>query len=169
MGIVVHPGEVLARRTVTDETGVVHHYDEVLAGEAMERGPVMLSWADVDSAGKTAEQGYNVVIHEFIHKIDMRDGAPDGCPPLPSAQRPAGLAGRGQAESRRFAEKVIIADGSAASRPRLDSYGATSIDEFSLWPAKRTSSTVSGSTRSSRAYCRRCWTVFSVPNVAAAS
>jgi Mlc titration factor MtfA (ptsG expression regulator) len=82
VGIVVHPGEVLARRTVTDDHGVVHHYHEVLAGEAMEGGPVMLSWNDVDSAGNTAEQGYNVVIHEFIHKIDMRDGAPDGCPPL---------------------------------------------------------------------------------------
>jgi MtfA peptidase len=130
VGIVVHPGEVLARRTVMDETGVVHHYDEVLAGEAMERGPVMLNWADVDSAGKTAEQGYNVVIHEFIHKIDMRDGTPDGCPPLPSrAARQAWLAVM-QAEYRGFREKVIIADRFGGEPPWLDSYGATSIDEF---------------------------------------
>ena len=44
VGIVVHPDEVVARRTVTDDDGVVHHYDEVLAGEAMEGGPVMLNW-----------------------------------------------------------------------------------------------------------------------------
>jgi MtfA peptidase len=130
VGIVVHPGEVLARRTVMDETGVVHHYDEVLAGEAMERGPVMLNWADVDSAGKTAEQGYNVVIHEFIHKIDMRDGTPDGCPPLPSrAARQAWLAVM-QAQYRGFREKVIIAERFGGEPPWLDSYGATSIDEF---------------------------------------
>ena len=87
VGIVVHPDEVVARRTITDEDGVVHQYDEVLAGEAMEGGPVMLNWSDVDSAGSTAEQGYNVVIHEFIHKIDMRDGTPDGCPPLALEER----------------------------------------------------------------------------------
>jgi Mlc titration factor MtfA (ptsG expression regulator) len=130
VGIVVHPGEVLARRTVTDETGVVHHYDEVLAGEAMERGPVMLNWADVDGAGRTAEQGYNVVIHEFIHKIDMRDGAPDGCPPLPSrADRQAWLAVM-QAQYQGFREKDIIAERFGGDEPWLDSYGATSIDEF---------------------------------------
>ncbi|MEO8250245.1 MAG: M90 family metallopeptidase, partial [Burkholderiales bacterium] len=84
VGIVVHPGEVVARREITDESGVVHHYDEVLAGEAMEGGPVMLSWQDVQRAGQDADSGYNVVIHEFVHKIDMRDGAADGCPPLPA-------------------------------------------------------------------------------------
>src|SRR5206468_7339747 len=80
VGIVVHPDEVLARRTDTDEAGVVHDWEEVLAGEAMDRGPVMLNWQDVARAGESAEIGFNVVIHEFVHKIDLRDGAPDGCP-----------------------------------------------------------------------------------------
>jgi Mlc titration factor MtfA (ptsG expression regulator) len=130
VGIVVHPGEVLARRTVTDDSGIVHHYDEVLAGEAMERGPVMLSWQDVENAGTTAEQGYNVVIHEFIHKIDMRDGAPDGCPPLPSgAARRAWLSVM-QAEYEAFREKVIIADRFGGQAPWLDAYAAEAISEF---------------------------------------
>ncbi|NPC56705.1 M90 family metallopeptidase [Caenimonas soli] len=130
VGIVVHPDEVLARRTVTDHDGVVHHYDEVLAGEAMDGGPVMLSWSDVDSAGASAERGYNVVIHEFIHKIDMRDGAPDGCPPLRSkAARQAWLAVM-QAEYDAFREKVIIAERFGGEEPWLDAYGATGIDEF---------------------------------------
>lgn len=37
VGIVMHPAEVVARRVVTD-SGVVHEYDEVLAGEAMNAG-----------------------------------------------------------------------------------------------------------------------------------
>jgi MtfA peptidase len=86
VGIVVHPDEVVARREVTDDDGVVHAYDEVLAGEAMEGGPVMLSWRDVADAGETAATGYNVVIHEFAHVLDMGDGVADGVPPLPSAQ-----------------------------------------------------------------------------------
>jgi MtfA peptidase len=130
VGIVVHPDEVLARRTVTDEDGVVHHYHEVLAGEAMEGGPVMLNWHDVDSAGSTAQRGYNVVIHEFIHKIDMRDGVPDGCPPLASRNaRQAWLAVL-QAQYEAFREKVIIAERFGGEVPWLDAYGAQSIDEF---------------------------------------
>jgi Mlc titration factor MtfA (ptsG expression regulator) len=83
VGIVVHEDEVRARRQVMDEDGVVHEYDEWLTGEAMEGGPLMLSWHDVRDAGNTAEMGYNVVIHEFAHVIDMRDGLADGIPPLP--------------------------------------------------------------------------------------
>jgi Mlc titration factor MtfA (ptsG expression regulator) len=130
IGIVVHADEVLARRTVTDEDGVVHHYDEVLTGEAMEGGPVMLSWRDVEGAGSSAEQGYNVVIHEFIHKIDMRDGVPDGCPPLLTrAARKAWLAVM-QAEFEAFREKVAIAERFGGQPTWLDPYGAESIDEF---------------------------------------
>lgn len=83
VGIVVHREQVLARRIATDESGVVHQWDEVLVGEAMDRGPVMLSWRDVEESGVTAPQGYNVVIHEFAHVLDMRDGQADGVPPLP--------------------------------------------------------------------------------------
>ncbi len=130
VGIVVHPAEVVARRTVTDEHGVVHDYDEVLAGEAMQGGPVMLNWSDVDSAGRTAAQGYNVVIHEFIHKIDMRDGLADGCPPLASrAARDAWLAVMAR-EYEAFREKVIIAERFGGAPTWLDPYGATGIDEF---------------------------------------
>jgi Mlc titration factor MtfA (ptsG expression regulator) len=57
VGIVVHPDEVVARREFVDDAGVVHHYDEVLAGEAMEGGPVMLSWRDVVDAGTAAPRG----------------------------------------------------------------------------------------------------------------
>lgn len=84
-GIVMHPDEVVARRSVADEDGVVHEYDEVLSGEAMGGGPVMLSWRDVEAAGDVDPWAYNVVLHEFAHVIDMRDGEADGLPPLPSA------------------------------------------------------------------------------------
>jgi MtfA peptidase len=82
VGIVVHPDEVVARREVTDDDGVVHEYDEPLTGEAMPGGPVMLSWHDVLAAQESDEMAYNVVIHEFAHVLDMRDGIADGRPPL---------------------------------------------------------------------------------------
>jgi Mlc titration factor MtfA (ptsG expression regulator) len=130
VGIVVHHGQVVARRTATDAAGVVHHWDDVLAGEAMDRGPVMLNWRDVQDAGNTAQQGYNLVIHEFAHKIDLRDGQADGCPPLPSrAARRSWLATM-EAQFQGFREKVIVAERFGGEPQWLDSYGATAIDEF---------------------------------------
>jgi Mlc titration factor MtfA (ptsG expression regulator) len=138
VGIVMHPAEVVARRTITDDAGVVHEYDEVVAGEAMERGPVMLSWQDVLAGSVTADEGYNVVIHEFAHKIDMRDGAADGCPPLPP-----GFAGSTSARAARstwlavlelaydrFREQTIVAERFGGAPPWLDPYGAESLSEF---------------------------------------
>ncbi|MBE7369784.1 zinc-dependent peptidase [Ramlibacter pallidus] len=130
VGIVVHPDEVVARRTEVDATGVVHDWDEVLAGEAMEGGPVMLNWRDVAQAGASAETGFNVVIHEFVHKIDMRDGAPDGCPPLASVQARRAWLQVMEANYERFREAVIRAERFGEEHPWLDGYGATAIDEF---------------------------------------
>jgi len=130
VGIVLHPGEVLAPREVTDEAGVVHRYREALAGEAMEGGPVMLSWRDTADAARSARQGCNLVIHEFVHKIDLRDGQPDGCPPLPdAAARRQWLAVLGEAFGD-FRRRVIEAERFGQPAPWLDSYGAEAIDEF---------------------------------------
>ena len=82
--VVVYPGEFVAPRTEVDEAGVVHEWTDVLAGESMAGGPVVLSWIDVAEA--ESSPWYNVVIHEFAHKLDMADGQADGCPPMPPAQ-----------------------------------------------------------------------------------
>ena len=125
VGIVVHPDEVVAPREVVDDDGVVHRYDEVLSGEAMGGGPLMLSWTDVRDAGEFADWAYNVVIHEFAHVLDMADGEADGVPPLASApQRERWIAVIG-AEYERFCRWV-----DEGRNTVLDPYGATEIDEF---------------------------------------
>lgn len=86
VGIVVHPADFRVSRSETDEDGVVHEWNDELAGESWPGGPVVLSWAALDEAGSVAEGGANVVIHEFAHKLDMMDGATDGAPPLPTPQ-----------------------------------------------------------------------------------
>ena len=76
-GIVVYPGDFRVRRHEVDEDGVVHEWEDDLAGEAMPGGPVVLSW---DAAAH--DPAINVVIHEFAHKLDMLNGEADGVPPL---------------------------------------------------------------------------------------
>lgn len=125
VGIVVHADAVVARREVTDDSGIVHEYVEELAGEAMHGGPVMLSWRDVAESGESAEIGYNVVIHEFVHVLDMRDGQANGVPALPDrAAHDQWLAVLGS-EFDDFCDNV-----DAGHDTLLDPYGAESIDEF---------------------------------------
>jgi Mlc titration factor MtfA (ptsG expression regulator) len=125
VGIVVHPDEVRVRREMTDDSGVVHGYVEVLSGEAMDGGPMMLSWRDVEHAGESAEWAYNVVIHEFAHVIDMRDGVADGVPPLPDRLSRKAWLETLTAEFEVFCESVDADEDTV-----LDPYGASGADEF---------------------------------------
>ena len=77
--VIVYPDSFLVDGQYADEAGVVHAEREWRAGEAWERGPLILSWADIVAAN--GEAG-NVVIHECAHKLDMLDGAANGLPPL---------------------------------------------------------------------------------------
>jgi MtfA peptidase len=124
-GIVVHADAVVARREFIDDAGVVHEYDEELSGEAMEGGPLMLSWRDVAESGDSAEWGYNVVIHEFAHVLDMRDGVADGVPPLPDRAAREQWRRVIDAEYQSFCDAV---DGGEDTL--LDPYGAESTGEF---------------------------------------
>lgn len=81
--IFVYPGEFIPGWEYEDEYGVVHRQDDALAGEAMHRGPVVLSWPDVAASADWDGAQMNLVIHEFAHKIDMRNGDANGFPPLP--------------------------------------------------------------------------------------
>jgi MtfA peptidase len=79
-GIIVYPSQFIIPQIEVDEAGVVHEWQEPVSGEAVDAGgAVVLSWEDVEDIGAP---GYNVVIHEFVHKIDMRDGTANGRPPF---------------------------------------------------------------------------------------
>ncbi len=125
VGIVVHPADFRVQRAETDDHGVVHEWDDELAGESWPGGPVVLSWEALDEAGTVAEGGVNVVIHEFAHMIDLADGEADGVPALPSRrarQRWTEILDR---EYARFCEDV------AAGRDSLlDPYAAEHESEF---------------------------------------
>ena len=84
-GVIIYPDEFVIPREIADPDGVVHRYDEVAAGEAWSGGPLIVSWHDV----QMTDDVYNVVIHEFAHKIDMLNGDADGFPRLHRDMDPA--------------------------------------------------------------------------------
>jgi MtfA peptidase len=82
VSIIIYPDEFMPRHEHTDEAGVVHVTHVPLTGEAWPQGPMILSWTDVEGSLHDPQDGYNVVIHECAHKLDMLNGSSNGMPPL---------------------------------------------------------------------------------------
>ena len=125
VGIVVYPGEFVIPRVIEDEFGVVHEFDDIASGEAWEGGPVLISWDDAQMAGS----GYNVVIHEFAHKLDMLNGDADGLPPLPPGLTPQLWEETLLAAYDDFCQRVDDAE-QRGEETRLDPYAAENPAEF---------------------------------------
>ena len=79
-GVIIYPDEFAPNHQYVDEAGVIHTDRRPMTGMARSDGPVILSWADTQTA--FALDGANVVIHEFAHKLDMQNGDANGFPPL---------------------------------------------------------------------------------------
>ncbi len=83
--IIVYPSDFVVDREIVDENGVVHAFTEAIAGESWEGGPIVLAWDAASgeregNAHRPSPFAFNVVIHEFAHKLDMTNGAVDGIP-----------------------------------------------------------------------------------------
>jgi Mlc titration factor MtfA (ptsG expression regulator) len=79
--VVVFPTEF--RTPVADDDWEDDGLSETpLAGQAVDRGPVILAWDEVLSEGRNPDEGFNVVVHEFAHQLDFLHGLSGGTPPL---------------------------------------------------------------------------------------
>jgi MtfA peptidase len=123
--VVVYPDEFIIAREFEDEAGVVHRHREQLAGESMPGGPVVLSWSDVEAGADWDSAGMNLVIHEFAHKLDMRNGDANGCPPLPAGMRPGDWQRTMNVAYEHFRARVESGEDTA-----IDPYAAESPAEF---------------------------------------
>ncbi|MFQ5488346.1 MAG: zinc-dependent peptidase [Gammaproteobacteria bacterium] len=121
--IIVYPAAFQVAHEAVDESGVVSQAAGLRSGESWLRGPVVLSWWDIQQGLRQSQPG-NVVVHEFAHKLDMLDGRADGLPPL-----------HADMTVRRWAE-VLSAAFARLQRaaghgcPRLDPYGASDPAEY---------------------------------------
>lgn len=80
--VLILPDAFRRRVEEMDEFGVVHEYDDERAGETSHQGPVVVAFPDLMESGDFS--GFNVLIHEFAHKLDLGNSLDvDGFPPLP--------------------------------------------------------------------------------------
>lgn len=124
--VIVYPGQFRVRREQVDEaTGVVDEFDDELAGESWDRGPLVLSWSDLRQDLHAVTAGCNVVAHEIAHKLDALDGVMDGTPPLPDARRRRAWVAAFQPAYEQLRDIV-----ESGAEPAIDPYAAESPDEF---------------------------------------
>jgi MtfA peptidase len=126
--IIVYPSTVIApeRKLGFFETALEPVEPErLITGEAFQQGPLVLIWDAVLHGGRHPGQGYNVVYHEFAHKLDMQDGAADGTPPLHDRREYRDWV---QTFSREYLR--LQKDIAKGKQTFLDEYGATHEAEF---------------------------------------
>ena len=121
--VIVYPDEFVTRYEYVDEDGVVHQGTEAKSGEAWAGGPVVLSWADAVASG--GADAYNVVIHEFAHKLDMLNGEPNGFPPLHVGMSRERWARAFEQAYAHFCDRLDAGEDTA-----IDEYAAESPAEF---------------------------------------
>lgn len=137
--IIIYPGKFAPKREVTDHAGVVHTTRDALAGEAWLGGPVVLSYEDVVSLDlqHLHSTAHSVVIHEFAHKLDMRNGNANGFPPLHKGMSAVAWKRDFMAAYLDFCKRVDYADehehldnGASLDALPMDPYGSESPAEF---------------------------------------
>ncbi|HHW4399799.1 TPA: zinc-dependent peptidase [Aeromonas hydrophila] len=113
--IIIIPEPVTRRQEVQDEFGLVSEVEEENAGESWPQGPLVLAWSELQLDGDW--DGFNLVIHELTHKLDMLGGEADGAPPLPAGMDPRQWSGALQAAFD-------------AMQGQLDRHEPTAIDPY---------------------------------------
>jgi Mlc titration factor MtfA (ptsG expression regulator) len=123
--VVVYPGAFrVQRQHHHEDTGVLEEWQEDLAGESWDHGPLVLSWDDLEADLAEPEAGFQLVVHEMAHKLDALDGAMDGTPPLP-ADWQREWARDFQAAYDAFCRRIDAGEESA-----IDAYAAEAPEEF---------------------------------------
>lgn len=123
--IFVYPSLFVADVQEQDDAGIVSEYEEDLSGESWDLGPVVLSWEDALLGARGNEEGYNTVVHEFAHQLDLENGAVDGVPKLESSERYESWERALSKAFDRFERKV-----KAGKDTVIDEYAIEGADEF---------------------------------------
>ena len=101
--------------------------DSTMLGESWSTGSVILSWESILAGARNADDGMNIVIHEFAHQLDQVDGAADGVPIL---QQRSAYRRWAKVFLRNYDELVGEVESGKGRRSLIDPYGATNPAEF---------------------------------------
>ena len=109
----------------THDGHVVHSHRHATLGQSWNRGPVVLSWDEALQGGLDADDGFNVVIHEFAHQLDSLSGHTNGIPILRKGQPFVRWENAMLDAYNDHVERV-----GRGEQTLIDPYGATNHEEF---------------------------------------
>jgi len=79
--ILLYPEPFVVDTPWQDDNGLVHAGSQVHSGQSWDQGPIVLNWQDIEDSFDTS--GFNLIIHEAAHKLDLRNGGEvSGIPPI---------------------------------------------------------------------------------------
>lgn len=104
---------------------IVEGKTEVLGTAHSDINIIVLSWQSAQAGGENWEDGRNVVIHEFAHKLDMLDDFVDGTPPISCRHQHAAWV---RIMTKEY-EQLVAMD-RKGKKTVLSKYGATNPAEF---------------------------------------
>jgi Mlc titration factor MtfA (ptsG expression regulator) len=123
--VLIYPGEFKVRGSHhVCHSSVTHAAGEPRSVDAWEHGPLVLSLADVQLDLEQPWDGYNVVLHEMAHKLDVLDGPADGVPPLTDISRPRWV------EQFRLAYQRLASAAANKTNHPMDHYAAENPGEY---------------------------------------
>jgi hypothetical protein len=129
--VLVYPGAFATARGRTDEGGIRHEGRQAMLGESHGRGAVVLSWQDALAGAADPDDGRNVVIHEFAHRLDQDHGSANGAPWLgPHRGYEAWSRVLGAEYAALLARVAALEAGELADIGIIPAYGATDPAEF---------------------------------------
>ncbi|MFO0889355.1 MAG: M90 family metallopeptidase [Isosphaeraceae bacterium] len=123
--ILVYPAAYRANAAESLGDGLVLEGEQIRLGEAWKGGVVVLSWKELRAMARGTTPGWNLVLHEFAHLLDLEDGRLDGTPLLESRSQLSSWAKTFEWEFERLKR-----DESLGRYTVLDKYGASNPAEF---------------------------------------
>lgn len=118
--MLIYPAPFVVDDEWEDDIGLVHSQRVVQSGQSWQQGPIILNWLDIQDSFDAS--GFNLIIHEVAHKLDMRNGdRASGIPFIP-LRDVAGWEHDLHAAMNNIQDEIDLVGESAAS---IDAYAAT--------------------------------------------
>lgn len=118
--VLIYPAPFVVDDEWEDDIGLVHSQRVVQSGQSWQQGPIVLNWLDIQDSFDAS--GFNLIVHEVAHKLDVRNGDRASGIPLIPLREVAGWEHDLHAAMDNIQEEIDLVGESAAS---IDAYAAT--------------------------------------------
>lgn len=118
--VLIYPAPFVVDDEWEDDIGLVHNQRSVQSGQSWQQGPIILNWLDIHDSFDVS--GFNLIVHEVAHKLDMRNGdRASGIPFIP-LRKVAGWEHDLHAAMNNIQDEIDLVGENATS---IDAYAAT--------------------------------------------